>query len=239
MLTGNALTRIVALETGAELRLRNDGAERVTLLVNGGTAKSVPGTWSSTSEYLAERLATRYAGIEFAELRYRLKSWNEFESCLNDAAASLSVLARDRPRPTLLIGFSMGGAVSAGVAADPCVVAVLGLAPWLPERLPLDGLSGKRFDVIHGAWDRWLPGVPGVSASSSRVGFERALSVGATGTYRTIPRALHGAAVRRRSGKLLPLPRAQAWVDEVGLALDRFVASTTAGAGPSEPVSEA
>jgi pimeloyl-ACP methyl ester carboxylesterase len=229
--------RIVALTTGAYLRRRNEGGATVALLVNGGTARAVPGTWSSTSEYLAERLAGRYPGVEFAELRYRVKSWNEFDACRDDAEAALAVLQQQEFRPTMLIGFSMGGAVSAAVAADPCVDAVLGLAPWLPERLPLEGLRGKRFDVIHGAWDRWFPGIPGVSAASSRVGFDRALALGATGTYRMIPRALHGAAVRRPSGKLLPLPQARRWVDEVGVALERLL--TTVGGGPSGPASGA
>ena len=138
----------------------------------------------------------------------------------------------------------MGGAVSAAVAADPSVHGVLGLAPWLPERLSLEGLKGKRFDVIHGSWDRWLPGIPGVSPASSRQGFDRALALGAEGTYTMIPRALHGCAVRRPSGKLLPLPRARRWVDEVAEEIERFASEAggsasrrpRAVADPSEPV---
>ena len=67
------------------------------------------------------------------------------------------------------------------------VEAVLGLAPWIPPQLDLHPLRGKRFDVVHGAWDRWLPLVPGVSAKHSRGGFERALAAGAHGTYTLIP----------------------------------------------------
>jgi pimeloyl-ACP methyl ester carboxylesterase len=234
----------VALESGGDLRRRNEGRAHVALLINGGTARAVPGTWSATSEYLAERLARRYPELEFAELRYRLKSWNEFDACREDAKAALAVLEDRGPRPVILIGFSMGGAVSAAVAADPSVTAVLGLAPWLPDRLPLEGLAGKRFDVIHGGWDRWFPGIPGVSAGSSRAGFDRAQRLGAYGTYTLISRGLHGAAVRRSSGKLLPLPRASRWVDEVGFALERFVSRSDdshprADAGPSEPMSGA
>ena len=75
---------------------------------------------------------------------------------------------------------------------------MLGLAPWIPERLSLDGLRGKRLDVLHGAWDRYLPGIPGVSAASSKRGFDRARRLGVAGTYTLIPRGLHGAAIRRR-----------------------------------------
>jgi hypothetical protein len=101
---------------------------------------------------------------------------------------------------------------------------VLALAPWIPERLPLDGLHGKRLDVVHGAWDRWLPGIPGVSPRVSRLGFERARALGVDGTYTIIPRALHGAAVRRPSGALQRLPRWQVWVEHVGASLERFAA---------------
>ena len=157
------MTRIVALATGADLRLRNEGAPLAVVLVNGGLAKAVPGTWSATSELLATELAPRFPGLAFAEVRYRIKSWNALDSCMADGRAALDLVAR----PSLLVGFSMGGAVSIGIAAHPDAVGVLGLAPWIPDRLTLDGLRGKRLDVLHGSWDRYLPGIPGVSAASS------------------------------------------------------------------------
>ena len=208
----------LGLPTGAEIRIRNEAAPLAVVLVNGGSARAVPGTWSATSELLASELAPRFPGLSFAEVRYRVKTWNELDSCLADADAALAVIGK----PTLLVGFSMGGAVSIGVSAHPSVVGVLGLAPWIPERLPLDGLVGKRLDVLHGSWDRYLPGIPGVSAASSRRGFDRARALGIEGTYELIGRGLHGAAVRRRSGALLRLPRARAWVDGVGERLSLF-----------------
>jgi hypothetical protein len=119
----------------------------------------------------------------------------------------------------------MGGAVSIGIAALPAAVGVVGLAPWIPERLSLDGLRGKRFDVLHGSWDRYLPGIPGVSAESSKRGFDRARRLGIAGTYSLIPRGLHGAAVRRRSGALVRLPQAGAWVEGVAARLELFQAA--------------
>ena len=208
----------VGLSTGAEIRIANDAAPLAVVLVNGGSARAVPGTWSATSELLTTELAPRFTGLAFAEVRYRVKTWNELDSCLADARAALDVVGR----PALLAGFSMGGAVSIGVSAHPSVVGVLGLAPWIPERLSLEGLVGKRFDVLHGSWDRYLPGIPGVSAASSRRGFDRARSLGIEGTYALIERGLHGAAVRRRSGALVRLPRARAWVDGVGERLAFF-----------------
>ena len=218
-------TSLVPLATGADARLRNEGAGLAAVLANGGTAKSVPGTWSATSELLAEELAPRHPGIAFAEVRYRVKSWNALDSCMADTEAALDLVDGLGARRTLLIGFSMGGAVSIGVAAHDSVEAVLGLAPWIPDQLPLDGLEGKRLDVLHGAWDRWLPGVPGVSPGSSRRGFERARALGVEGTYTILDRALHGVAVRRRSGELVRLPRWRAWVEHVHGSLDRFAAA--------------
>lgn len=206
------------LATGADVRLRNEAAPLAVVLVNGGSARAVPGTWSATSEVLTDDLAPRSPQIAFAEVRYRIKTWNELESCMADARAALDLMGR----PSLLVGFSMGGAVSIGVAGHPHVTGVVGLAPWIPDRLPLDGLRGKRLDVLHGSWDRYLPGIPGVSAESSRRGFERAVGLGIEGTFTLIPRGLHGAAIRRRSGALVRLPRAQAWIDGVAERLRAF-----------------
>ena len=210
------MIRTVQLSTGAEARLHNEAAPIAVVLVNGGSARAVPGTWSATSELLTKELAPRFPELAFAEVRYRIKTWNELDSCMADARAALDLVAR----PALLVGFSMGGAVSIGIAAHPAATGVLGLAPWIPERLPLDGLRGKRFDVLHGAWDRYLPGIPGVSAASSRRGFERARALGIEGTYTLIRRGLHGAALRRGSGAIVRLPRAHAWVEGVGARLE-------------------
>jgi pimeloyl-ACP methyl ester carboxylesterase len=215
------MIRTVQLATGADARLRNEAAPIAVVLLNGGSARVLPGTWSATSELLTDELAPRFPELAFAEVRYRIKTWNELDSCMADARASLDLVAR----PSLLVGFSMGGAVAIGVAGHPAVRGVVGLAPWIPERLSLDGLRGKRLDVLHGSWDRFLPGIPGVSATSSRRGFERSRALGSEGSYTLIRRGLHGAALRRRSGAILRLPRAQAWIDGVGERLDLFQAS--------------
>ncbi|MBA3432764.1 MAG: hypothetical protein H0U08_01580 [Actinobacteria bacterium] len=211
------------LAHGAEARVQNADAPLAAVLVNGGTARRVAGTWSATSEWLAVRLAERFSAVAFVEVRYRTKSWNELPSCVQDAVDALD--AADRP--SILVGFSMGGAVAIGAAGDERVRAVLGLAPWIPVQLDLDPLRGKRFDVVHGAWDRWLPLVPGVSAKHSRSGFERALAAGAQGgAYTLVPRGLHGVALRTGGGSLITLPRAGAWLDPISEAIERFQANT-------------
>ena len=216
------MTALRPLSSGAEARIRNEGAPLWAILVNGGTAKRVAGTWSATSELLAVELAPRFPGICFLEVRYRLKTWKELDSCMEDAVAALDLAKAEGATDALLAGFSMGGAVSIGVAGHDVAAAVLGLAPWIPGQLSLDGLRGKRFDVVHGAWDRYLPGVPGVSPRSSRAGFDRAQALGVEGTYTLIPGGLHGCAVRASSGRLVKLPRWRRWVEQVASELDEF-----------------
>lgn len=201
----------VRLRTGAELRLTGDGATAV-VCVNGGQAGEVEGTWSASLEWLVRRLAPRLRQFVFAEVRYRVKSWRRLESCIDDARAAVAELGAER---TLLLGFSMGGAVAISAANAPSVERVLGLAPWIPDRLSLEPLRGKRLDVLHGSLDRWLPGIPGVSPSSSRRGFERGRALGVTGRYELIPGALHGIALRAHWGGPVPLPRAGAWARRV------------------------
>jgi hypothetical protein len=75
------------------------------------------------------------------------------------------------------------------------------------------------------ALDRWLPGIPGVSAAHSRKGFDRARERGAEGRYVLVPGALHGVALRSPWGKLVPLPKARRWAEVVEEELRRFAAS--------------
>lgn len=207
------------LPTGAELRVTGSTSRCAVVCVNGGQAREVEGTWSASVEWLVRRLAPRLPGLGFAEVRYRVKSWKRLDSCFEDARTAVHEVAAAR---TVLLGFSMGGAVSIGIADEPSVEAVVGLAPWIPEQLAVDGLRGKRLAVFHGALDRWLPGIPGVSARHSRRGFDRARERGVEGRYVLIPGALHGIAVRQPWGGLLALPRAERWADLVEEELRLF-----------------
>ncbi|HZD87585.1 MAG TPA: hypothetical protein VE088_06230 [Gaiellaceae bacterium] len=209
---------VARLRTGAELRLRGDGRTAV-VCVNGGQGGEVEGTWSASLEWLVRRLAPRFRHLVFAEVRYRVKSWRRLEACVEDARAAVQAVGAER---TLLLGFSMGGAVAISMADEKSVERVLGLAPWIPDRLSLEPLRGKRLDVLHGSLDRWLPGIPGVSPTSSRRGFERARALGVAGRYELIPGALHGIAVRVHRGRPVPLPRASAWERRVAAQLAAF-----------------
>jgi pimeloyl-ACP methyl ester carboxylesterase len=211
----------VRLDTGAALRLTGPRERLAVICVDGGQGGEVEGTWSASLEWMVRRLAPRFPALCFGEVRYRVKSWRRLELCIEDARAAVAAVGAER---VLLIGFSMGGAVAAAAADAPGVEAVLGLAPWIPDRLSLEPLRGRRFDVLHGSLDRYLPGIPGVSPAASRRGFERAQSLGVEGTYTLIPGALHGIALRAHWGRPVPLPRARTWARLVGDELRRFQA---------------
>lgn len=199
------------------MRVSGPTQNHVVVCVNGGQGGLVEGTWSASLEWLVHRLAPKFPHVGFAEVRYRIKSWNRLQWCIEDCRAAIRELAADH---TMLCGFSMGGAVAIASADERGVERVLGLAPWIPERLDVSPLHGKRLDVLHGSLDRWLPGIPGVSPANSRRGFDRAQT---HGTYTLIPGALHGIAVRARSGRPLPLPRARTWERLVARQVESFV----------------
>jgi pimeloyl-ACP methyl ester carboxylesterase len=210
---------VSTLATGAELRRTGNGERGAIVCVNGGQAREVEGTWSASIEWLVRRVAPRFPELSFAEVRYRVKSWRRLDWCVEDALAAIRDVAAPR---TLVLGFSMGGAVGISAADEPSVEGVVGLAPWIPDPLDVSPLAGKRLAVLHGALDRWLPGVPGVSPSVSRRGFERARAVGAEGTYTVIPGAVHGVALRAPWGDLVRLPRAGRWAELVERELRLF-----------------
>jgi pimeloyl-ACP methyl ester carboxylesterase len=211
----------VILPSGAELRLTGPTAAAAVICVNGGQGREVEGTWSASLEWLVQRLAPSFPTFTFAEVRYRIKSWNTLDLCIEDAREAVQEIGAER---TLLVGFSMGGIVSSQIAAEPSVETIVGLAPWFPERLSLDQLRGKRLRVLHGSLDRGLPGIPGVTPASSRRGFDRAIAIGAEGEYTIIPGAVHGVALRAHWGRPLPLPRARTWARLVADELRRFQA---------------
>jgi pimeloyl-ACP methyl ester carboxylesterase len=210
------------LATGAEARVTGPTGRGAVVCVDGGQGGEVEGTWSASIEWLVRRLAPRFPALGFAEVKYRIKSWKRLDWCVEDARAAVRETGTPR---ALLLGFSMGGAVAISAADEPNVETVVGLAPWIPDRLSLEPLRGRRLVVVHGTLDRWLPGIPGVRPSSSRRGFERARALGIQGEYALLPGALHGVALRAHWGKPIAVPRARSWAEFVARELERFEAS--------------
>lgn len=214
---------MIELASGAAMRRTGPDDGLPVVCLNGGTAAPRPGDWSASIEWLVRRLAPDLPGLAFHEVRYRVKSWNRLEMCIADGRAALDAAARPG-RPAALIGFSMGGAVSIAVAGHPAVTSVVGLAPWIPDRLPVDGLRGRRVELVQGSLDGWLPGIPGISPRSSRAGHARIRAAGVDATYTLLRGAVHPIALRAPWGGLVPAPRAGAWVRHVAEALRRFQA---------------
>ncbi|HAL29087.1 MAG TPA: hypothetical protein DCP25_20490 [Chloroflexi bacterium] len=210
------------LPTGADLRLTGPSDRAAVVCVNGGQRTEVEGTWSASLEWLVRQLAPRFPRLGFAEVRYRIKSWKRLDWCVEDARAAIQAVGAPR---VLLLGFSMGGAVGISAADEPGVEEVLGLAPWIPDRLDLAPLAGRRLTVLQGSLDRALPGIPGVSPAHSRRGFERARALGVDGEYTLLRGAVHGMALRAHWGRPVPLPRAGAWAQHVSRELERFEGS--------------
>jgi pimeloyl-ACP methyl ester carboxylesterase len=207
------------------MRLTGTVGRHAVVCVNGGSGRDVPGTWSASLEWLVRRLAPRFPELAFLEVRFRIKSWNRLDMCAEDCLSAIEEAVDAGAHEVLLLGFSMGGAVAIKSADHPAVKTVLGLAPWIPDRLGLSTLRGRRLIVIHGALDRWLPGIPGVSPASSKRGFERAQRDGVEGTYTLLAGAIHPIAVRAPRGGALGMPRARRWADLIAVELERFQAS--------------
>jgi pimeloyl-ACP methyl ester carboxylesterase len=206
------------------MRVTNGARKPMVVCVDGGQGGEVEGTWSASLEWLVRRLAPRFPELGFAEVRYRLKSWRRLELCVEDARAAVREAGGTR---TLLLGFSMGGAVAIAAADEPTVERVLGLAPWIPDRLDVSPLRGKQLDVLHGSLDGRVPGLPGVTPRLSRRGFERVRELGAGGAYTLIPGALHGIALRVPGRGPISLPRAGRWAELVARELESFARAET------------
>jgi len=207
----------VRLRTGAEMRTTGHPGARPVVMVNGGRAGDVEGDWSASLEWLVGRLAPARPDLAFHEVRYRVKSWNRLRMCIEDCLAAIDAVAD--AGPVTLVGFSMGGAVSIASAGHLAVRDVIGLAPWIPAQLDVDGLRGRRVTIVHGSLDAALPGVPGVRSSSSRRGADRIERAGVPVDYHLITGAVHPIALHAPWGRPVGAPRARTWLGHVADAL--------------------
>ena len=143
--------------------------------------------------------------------------------CIDDCRAAITLAAGEGAEEIALLGFSMGGAVAIAAADHPLVTTVIGLAPWIPDRLDVGALDGRRVAIIHGAARPLAARHPRRQPEELAARLTtRIRERGIDATHTVIPRAVHGAAVRSRGGRLVPLPRAGRWVGLVGEELSRF-----------------
>lgn len=96
---------------------------------------------------------TRRAAV--ALLRYRYRGWNAPDADpVLDTEWALEQLAHTHGTvPVILVGHSMGGRAALRAAGHPQVVAVAGLAPWLPRAEPIDQLRERDVLLMHGTAD--------------------------------------------------------------------------------------
>ena len=103
----------------------------------------------------AIRQAVRGDGIEVRRPLFVVRGWNGAQaSPVADLARALDeIRARFGTVPVVLAGHSMGARAAMRVAGHPAVIAVAGLAPWLPAGEPVDQLAGRRVLLAHGSAD--------------------------------------------------------------------------------------
>ncbi len=147
---------------GAELRGHlPDRPAGVVLILHGGAEtghRLVDWTGLAVLRMLPFAVSLRRrAGNRLAvvRLKNRVRGWNGVEQDpVHDARWALERIRRVLPgTPVALVGHSMGGRVALHFVADPDVVAVAALAPWVEGdvRRPRPGL---RVLLMHGTGDR-------------------------------------------------------------------------------------
>ena len=160
------------------------------------------GTWSASLEWLVERLAPELPQLGFAEVRYRIKSWNRLDLCVEDTLAALDEPSRRRParaRARLLDGRRgrdrRGGHPAVTTRARPGAVDPRAARPL--GRSTAGGSSSSTARSTAG-----LPGIPGVSPASSRRGLRAGPGARRRGKLRADPAArLHAIARARALGR--------------------------------------
>ena len=223
----------ISIADGPELRLRGPSDAPVVMVFGGSTHRDAEGTWSPTGEWLARRLSSGRDAWRTVEVRYRRSSWQRLEASLSDGALAIDAVRGLGSPARVAVGFSLGGAVAVGVADDPDLVGVIGLAPWLPPRIDLRRLEGRRLRLLHGTLDARPAGVPGIPASATEWAAGRARDLGVDVEYTPVVGGVHGLAVRAPWGGLLRLPRAGRWASLVRGELRRLrhgIPSVTASA---------
>jgi pimeloyl-ACP methyl ester carboxylesterase len=94
-------------------------------------------------------------GIEVRRPLFGVRGWNgDLASPVADLTRLLDEIYAGSPSvPVVLVGHSMGARAVLRVAGHPAVIAVAGLAPWVPAGEPVDQLAGRRVLLAHGTAD--------------------------------------------------------------------------------------
>lgn len=154
------------MEPSVDISVNQDTPVRaVVLVLHGGRERGHDRVRRRQLSYLrmvpfARALRARGVrhGLAVWLLRYRLRGWNAPDlDPVRDAEWALAEIGRAHPGvPVVLVGHSMGGRVAFRVAGHPSVVAVCGLAPWLPPGEPVSQLAGRSVLIAHGDRERMI-----------------------------------------------------------------------------------
>ena len=155
---------LLAAEGGAGAELRGhvpaDPAGAVLILHGGAEASRTPVAWWRLAVVRMAPFAAcivRRDGDDLAVLRLknRVRGWNgSRQDPVQDARWALDRIRRALPGvPVVVVGHSMGGRVALQLSAEPGVVGVAALAPWVDSdvRQPRPGVAVL---LAHGSNDR-------------------------------------------------------------------------------------
>src|SRR5271166_846504 len=143
--------------TGAEIIPRG-----IVVVAHGGRSVSTEPVTATQPAVLrmiplarAIRRTVRADRIEVWRPLFGMRGWNGAQaSPVRDLSRVLDVIhARFGAVPVVLIGHSMGARAALRVAGHPAVIAVAGLAPWLPPGEMTGQLAGRRVLLAHGSAD--------------------------------------------------------------------------------------
>ena len=227
----DADVRVTPEAAGVHIRPAEGTTRAVALLLHGGKEasydRSDPMHFSARRMRPFARALHRQGarhGLAVWTVAYRVRGWNAPErSPVRDARWALQeVRTRHGDVPVVLVGHSMGGRAAVHVLGEPNVVAMIGLAPWLPDE-PVDGAEDRDVLIAHGIIDRWT------SPRASQAWAEQARPHARSLTYVRV----------RRSGHFL-LRRARLWTDlTVAFVLKKLGVEASVGRAASKVLVEA
>jgi len=154
------LTRRDPVRTTRGIVLMLHGGAKTGLKPVGGRSASLRRT-TAMRNALEPRVLEQ--GLSLWLLRFGVRGWNAGNgpepygepSPVPDARWALDQAADEHPGvPVVLLGHSMGARTAVHAADHPCVVGVVGLAPWLEPADPVRHLAGRHFVAGHGSRDR-------------------------------------------------------------------------------------
>lgn len=134
----------------------------IVLVAHGGQSSSIAPVSPTQLAVLrmipivaAVKRAVGADGIEVRRPLFRVRGWNgPLASPVADLTAILDEIYTSTPgAPVVLIGHSMGARAAFRAAGHPAVIAVAGLAPWLPPEEPVAQLAERRVLLAHGTAD--------------------------------------------------------------------------------------